>query len=298
MALTRPIWLVVKPKNLTSEPGQAGFMLYKHTKHQSDKLSGLPKKLEREAKQTSTFHKYSFKPNFKTKFEPLNLLKLPKFFLGVYLLLFFLGYQPTIGLPPIKKVDNTVFAQEQTINSNPIPYTFNLPHPGYVSTKFSTWHPGVDIATGLGMSIKPIAPGKVVDVSYGFIGLGHSVVLEHEGGYRSTYGHMGTIFVKVDDTVNESSLLGQVGMTGRTTGPHTHLEVTKDGKSIDPLTILPAIDKTPGEAYYQAKKSVENLPQNQLLARPKITPKVVVTKVEPPNLDPKINLKAELAFDL
>ncbi len=269
-------------------------MLYRHIKYWSDVSSDLPKKLRGKAnKQTSTF-------NTPEPTKPSKILKFPRFIVGFYLLMYFLGYQPTFGIPPIKKSEvYAEFSQEQSINSNSISTPFNLPHPGYVSTHFSVWHPGVDIATGLGMPVKPIAPGKVVEVTFGFIGLGHYVVVEHDGGYRSTYGHMGQVFVKVDDLVTESSILGQVGLTGRTTGPHTHLEVTKDGKSVDPLTLLPKIDDFPGKAYYEARKSVESLVSTLPVANPanQIVKQVIISKITP-TPTPQVDLKTELAFDL
>lgn len=175
--------------------------------------------------------------------------KLLKVLLGAFFALFLSGYQPTIAIPPIKQsFAQAQVPQEQVITPADFPDVFNLPHPGYLTTKFSSWHPGVDIAAGYGMPIKPIAKGTVTEVVLGFWGLGHYVVVEHEQGFRSTYGHMGKVFIRQGDTVNADSTLGAVGMTGHTSGPHTHLEVTRNGQSIDPLTILPAISRWPDTA--------------------------------------------------
>lgn len=140
------------------------------------------------------------------------------------------------------------FAQEQVIQTSGFKDPFLLPHPGYMSTGFSAWHPGLDVATGLGMPIHPINSGKVVEVNFGFWGLGHSVMIEHEQGIKSTYGHLGRIFVKKDELVTQNSILGEVGMTGHTSGPHTHLEVTKNGQYLDPQLILPLLSKWPENA--------------------------------------------------
>lgn len=169
-----------------------------------------------------------------------------KISLGVVTALYFSGYQPTLAIPPIKQaVVQAQLTQDQAIEALSLPHPFNLPHPGYISTYFSSYHPGIDIATGLGMPVRPVAPGKVLETNFGFLGLGHFVVIEHEQGFRSTYGHMGEIFVKKGDVVDTNSILGEVGLTGRTTGPHTHLEITKDGKYINPLSILPALPAWP-----------------------------------------------------
>ena len=163
--------------------------------------------------------------------------------LGLFLLFYFSGYQPTLAIPPIKQTfARAEFSQEQIIQTSSFKDPFILPHPGYISTGYSKRHPGLDIATGLGMPIHPINSGKVVAIDYGmFFGLGHSVVVEHEQGIRSTYGHMGRIFVKKNDLVTQNSILGEVGLTGQTSGPHTHLEVTKNGQYTDPQLILPKL---------------------------------------------------------
>lgn len=170
-----------------------------------------------------------------------------KAFLAPVVLFSFLSYQPALAIPPVKLGASNVqaFAQENSIKSSSFSEAFLLPHPGFLTTKFSPWHKGVDIATGLGMPIHPIVKGKVVQVIYGFFGLGHYVIVEHEQGLRSTYGHMGRIFVKTGDNVSQSSILGEVGVTGWTSGPHTHLEITKGGGYIDPLLVLPAIADLP-----------------------------------------------------
>lgn len=160
---------------------------------------------------------------------------------------FFLDYQPAFKFPPIKQ--NVTHAQtpeqSQTIIAQPAPFTFQLPHPGYMSTRYSTWHPGIDLATGLGMPIKPITQGIVIESGFNFWGLGLTVVIDHGQGYKSLYAHMGQIYVKNGQTVTGDNTLGTVGMTGNTSGPHTHLEVMKDGNRIDPTLILPDIRHQP-----------------------------------------------------
>lgn len=181
----------------------------------------------------------------KVKFFP----KFSKLILGASTVLYLSGYQPTLAIPPLKQNKALAeFSQQQSIETLKLAHPFNLPHPGYISTRYSLWHPGVDIATGLSMPVKPIAPGKVVEVTRGFWGLGHYVIIAHEQGFKSTYGHMGKIFIKKDDVVSINSILGEVGLTGKTTGPHTHLEITKDGQYIDPQTILPSLPDWPNNA--------------------------------------------------
>lgn len=175
--------------------------------------------------------------------------KSAKVLLGISLILYLTGYQPVWAIPPIRQaVASAATTTEQVVEAYRLTYPFQLPHVGFITTRFSSWHPGLDIATGLGMPVRPITAGKVIEVVYGYFGFGHYVVVEHELGFKSTYGHMGRIFVKKDDPVSATSILGEVGMTGRTSGPHTHLEVTKDGKYVNPESVLPALQDWPAYA--------------------------------------------------
>ncbi|MCL5784777.1 MAG: M23 family metallopeptidase [Patescibacteria group bacterium] len=157
------------------------------------------------------------------------------------------GYYPTLAIPPVKR--SVVKAQAAEQAGEVIAESFSkplvLPHPGYLSTRFSAWHPGIDIATGLGMPIHPITDGEVTEVGRDLFGLGNFVVVTHENGFKSKYAHMGRIYVKVGDKVTSENTLGEVGLTGHTSGPHTHLEVTLNDKYIDPQPLLPEIPDMP-----------------------------------------------------
>lgn len=170
------------------------------------------------------------------------------------IILSLLGYYPVLDLPPIRQAiieaDETGVQKIEVI-SDSLPEAISLPHPGYLSTKFSFYHPGVDIATGLGMPVHPIASGTVEEVIYGLWGLGHHVIITHKAGIRSIYGHMGRVYVKKGQPVATTNTLGEVGMTGRTSGPHTHLEITKNGQYINPLTILPKVPEFPRPEDFQ-----------------------------------------------
>lgn len=186
-------------------------------------------------------------PNFKLNFKLGGLL---------LCLLLLLDYQPTLSFTPIKQ--SVVFAettQEQSVSSQESSLSFQLPHPGYITTTFSSYHPGIDLCSGLGTPIKPIAKGTVVEAGYNFFGLGLVVEVEHENGYRSLYAHMGKIYVQKGQAVDAADFLGEIGMTGHTSGPHTHLEVSKDGKKIDPRLILPEIRKYPTNEDFKVQSS-------------------------------------------
>lgn len=183
----------------------------------------------------------------------LSKIKLgfPKKVVWLFIILFiffsFLGYYPSLSIPPIKhsKVLAQVLEQKGEVVSTSFSKPLNLPHPGYLSTRFSAWHPGVDIATGLGMPVHPITDGEVTEVGRNFFGLGNYVEVLHQNGFKSKYAHMGKLYVKLGQIITSDNTLGEVGLTGRTSGPHTHLEITHDGSYINPQTVLPPIPDFP-----------------------------------------------------
>ncbi len=222
----------------------------------------LPKKAAYREALISRFLniKPRFSPDFRGILRLKNiLLKLP---IVSIIFLSLLGYYPVLDFPPIRQavVKAQTAVQKAEIVSDSLPEEISLPHPGYLSTRYSFYHPGVDIATGLGMPIHPIASGTVEEVIFDLWGLGHHVIISHQAGYRSVYGHMGRVYVKKGQTLTPASTLGEVGLTGRTSGPHTHLEITKNGQNIDPLAILPKIPEFPRpEDFQPVVKSPEKI---------------------------------------
>lgn len=162
-----------------------------------------------------------------------------------FILVTLLGYYPTFTIPPVQHsvVKATAPEQKEEVIAKSFSKPLVLPHPGYLSTRFSTWHPGIDIAAGLGMPIHPITDGEVSETGRNFFGLGNFVEVTHQNGFKSKYGHMGKIYVKKGDQVTSENTLGEVGLTGHTSGPHTHLEITLNGSYVDPTTLLPEISR-------------------------------------------------------
>lgn len=108
-----------------------------------------------------------------------------------------------------------------------------------VSQGFHSYHPGVDLRSPLHSGIRPITDGVVKEVVFGQWGYGQAVLVEHSGGYSSMYAHVGRIFVEPESSVDQDSVIAEVGMTGYSTGPHLHLEVYKDGRAINPERVIP-----------------------------------------------------------
>ena len=98
-------------------------------------------------------------------------------------------------------------------------------------------HKGLDIAAPTGTPIHPVRPGTVVS-SGERGGYGNVVVLDHGDGTTSLYAHCHELKVKKGDKVAYGDVIATVGSTGRSTGPHLHLEVHRDGKAVDPMAEL------------------------------------------------------------
>jgi murein DD-endopeptidase MepM/ murein hydrolase activator NlpD len=99
------------------------------------------------------------------------------------------------------------------------------------------FHSGVDLACNQGTSIKATADG-IVSHSGWTTDSGYVVVLEHGFGFSTIYAHNKSNSVKVGQQVRRGDVIGLVGSTGRTTGPHVHYEVLKDSKTVNPAPYL------------------------------------------------------------
>jgi murein DD-endopeptidase MepM/ murein hydrolase activator NlpD len=99
------------------------------------------------------------------------------------------------------------------------------------------FHHGVDIAAPAGTPIKAAQAGRVV-FSGLLGGYGNVVILEHETGMRTLYGHASRNLVSAGEQVSEGDVLGLVGSTGRSTGPHLHFEVQKNGEPLNPALMM------------------------------------------------------------
>ncbi len=116
--------------------------------------------------------------------------------------------------------------------------TFIRPTYGTLTSRYGRrWnrsHKGIDIG---GSHNSPInaADGGVVTYAGWMSGYGNYVVINHENGYQTAYGHCASLCVKVGDRVAKGDLIAKMGNTGRSTGTHLHFEVRKNGEYVDPL---------------------------------------------------------------
>ena len=99
------------------------------------------------------------------------------------------------------------------------------------------FHSGVDLAVATGTRIYPFKSGEVV-FSGRKGGYGNVVIVRHADGTETRYGHNSKNLVTVGQRVGTHTPLGEVGSTGRSTGPHLHFEVRRHGRPVDPMSVL------------------------------------------------------------
>jgi len=99
------------------------------------------------------------------------------------------------------------------------------------------WHAGVDFAGKEGSDVIAVASG-VVTWSGDRYGYGEMVEVNHGNGFKTRYGHCKELLVNVGDVVKKGQVVALMGSSGRSTGPHVHFEVYKNGRTVDPATYI------------------------------------------------------------
>jgi murein DD-endopeptidase MepM/ murein hydrolase activator NlpD len=105
-----------------------------------------------------------------------------------------------------------------------------------VSNRRST-HQGLDLAAKEGSDVFAARFGTVTEVGYNAI-YGNFIRVRHDSGWTSLYGHLSKTLVSENEKIETGSLIGKVGSTGQSTGPHLHFELRNNGNAVDPKTIL------------------------------------------------------------
>ena len=99
------------------------------------------------------------------------------------------------------------------------------------------WHPGVDIANDYGAPVYASASGTIEEAGW-VSGYGRYVRIQHGYGYETAYGHMSKLAVQAGQSVSKGDVIGYVGSSGYSTGPHVHFEVLVNGQTTDPLELV------------------------------------------------------------
>jgi LysM repeat protein len=109
------------------------------------------------------------------------------------------------------------------------------------------FHPGIDISAPYGSIVRAAKEGLVVFAGWNG-GYGKCIMLKHQFGYETLYGHLSQINVGLNAWVKEGQVIARVGTTGRSTGPHLHFEVRKFGRPTNPVRVS-GLGKGPGQWY-------------------------------------------------
>ncbi len=159
-----------------------------------------------------------------------------------------------------QSLSDFIRAEERRLNP-PTPATPAAPRPGTPSVSGFQWPVGGSVTSGYGYRTHPIfgtrrlhrgldisgstgtpiaaANGGTVILAGWNGGYGKAVVISHGSGITSLYAHQSQIAVSVGDTVSRGDIIGYVGSTGQSTGPHLHFEIRSNGTAVDPRPYLP-----------------------------------------------------------
>jgi murein DD-endopeptidase MepM/ murein hydrolase activator NlpD len=106
--------------------------------------------------------------------------------------------------------------------------------------KGHAFHRGIDIAAPVGTPVLAVAEGTIVTARH-HATYGNYVVIDHHNGYHTLYAHNSALLVKPGQRVKAGQDIAKVGSTGRSTGPHLHFEIHRDGAQVDPYPYLAAL---------------------------------------------------------
>lgn len=140
-----------------------------------------------------------------------------------------------------KPVDELVVKGTKEVPKTVATGSFLMPTRGSISSRYGMrWgrmHKGLDIAASYGSAIKAADGGKVTFAGYKG-SFGNLVEIDHGNGYKTRYAHCSKLLVKAGDKVYKGQHIANVGNSGRSTGPHLHLEVLKNGVNVNPSSFV------------------------------------------------------------
>ncbi len=129
----------------------------------------------------------------------------------------------------------------RVVEDQSLPGSWPLSEGGFVTQRLLEGspeeHPGIDIAVPSGTYIRAAGAGTVLQVGEDPV-YGYFVVLDHAEGYRSLYGHASLLLAEEGMEVRQGEVIGLTGSSGRSSAPHLHFEILRDGEPLDPLTMV------------------------------------------------------------
>ena len=128
----------------------------------------------------------------------------------------------------------------------------------YISAfNISTGHRAIDYAAAAGTPIRAVGDGQVTSAGWNSKGYGNLTKIRHNGTYSTNYAHQSKIYVRYGQYVKQGDIIGTVGSTGLSTGPHLHYEMVKFGTKVNPLTVeLPSNEAVDDDKLEEFKNSI------------------------------------------
>lgn len=99
------------------------------------------------------------------------------------------------------------------------------------------YHPGIDLAAPTGSPVMACAAGRIKEISYSKV-YGNYIILAHTDGRASLYGHLSKVYAALNETIKSGTIIGAVGSTGMSTGPHLHFEIHEQGIPKNPANFV------------------------------------------------------------
>ena len=136
----------------------------------------------------------------------------------------------------------------------------------YISTfNTSTGHRAIDYAAKVGTPIRSVGEGKIVYSGWNNKGYGNYISIRHNSIYTTNYAHLSKIYVSYGQSINQGDIIGLVGSTGFSTGPHLHYEMVKNGTKVNPSNVDLPSDKSVSKEKIEEFNKVVNKWQKELL---------------------------------
>ena len=140
-------------------------------------------------------------------------------------------------LPPLRQNGDAAGATPTAA----VPDSWPLTEPGFITRALSDAggenHPGLDVAIAAGSYIRAAAAGRVAAAGDDPV-YGNFVLIDHGDDHQTMYGHASELFVREGDIVQRNEVIALSGSTGRSTAPHLHFEVRRDGEPLNPLDFV------------------------------------------------------------
>jgi murein DD-endopeptidase MepM/ murein hydrolase activator NlpD len=216
--ITNPTLRGQQGRTIMIPPGDG--VLY--TVQEGDTIGSVAARFKVDPKGIMDYNRLYFEPEH---FAPKQLIFIPKVPLEALPAFVYASADDGPGL-----IARPAIANNPTTTSGRLA----LPVMGRISQSFWGFHTGVDIAAPYGSKIAAADGGTVVYAGWVAVG-GQSVRISHADGSETGYYHMGNIYVTAGDPVERGQVIGTVGLTGVTTGPHVHWELKVNGALVNPL---------------------------------------------------------------